>query len=106
VANRGDSRTRAQHNRAVRQEALRDQLQAQQHHLQVLRCADEIGNVSENDKDADVAVRKWKAKADIHLKVLNKYLPDLKSVDMTHDVQGALSEQLQEALARRGHRSE
>jgi len=100
MADRGDSRTRAQRNKAVRQEALREQISAQKHELYLLKCAENIGDVDPSDAHADAEVRKWKAKAEIHLRLLDKYLPGLKSIEHEHGMNEDLAARLKDALER------
>jgi hypothetical protein len=95
---RGDTRTRAHRIRAVRQEELRQKLAAQGHEQHILDCAEKIGNVDPQESHADVEVRKWKAKAEIHAKLLDKYIPALKAVEMEVDASEALTERLTAAL--------
>jgi len=77
--------TRAQSNRAVRQEALRDQLSAQGHVQHVIDLAEKL---SQLDIKLDATqVARLKAAADIKAKLISKYLPDVKmaSVELTGD---------------------
>ena len=71
--------TRAQLNKGVRQKALREQLEAQGHVQHVTDILDEI-------RDLDVEldsnqVQRYKVVLDTKLKLITKYLPDLKSVE-------------------------
>lgn len=70
------AKTRAQQNRAIRQEALREQLAAQGHHEYVLEIARKL-----REPDEDTNVQALKAAADIHLRLVDKYLPGLKSIE-------------------------
>ena len=83
-----DTRTRAQRNRAVRQEALREQLEAQGHVQYVVECIENLKNV-EPGEDAQFLVNKHKTAAELHLKLVGKYLPDLKQVEA--DVRASVS---------------
>jgi len=75
-----DSRNRATRNRQIRQEALRDQLSSQGHVQHVIDLIDKIqdvsGDIDNNDKQA------FKMAAELRMKLINKYLPDLKSTDL------------------------
>ncbi len=71
-------RSRADENRRIRQEALREQLSKQGHVQHVV----EIANKMESAELSDADVRRLKTKADIHLALIRKYIPDLKAVEM------------------------
>lgn len=71
--------TRAQANRAIRQDALREQLAAQGHIQHVVDIAEKLGEQSIETKD----IQRLKAKADIHLSLIKKYAPDLKAMELT-----------------------
>lgn len=73
------AKTRAQQNRALRQEALRDSLEAQGHLQHVFDCANKLG---EPGLEAGEVTR-LRTKADIHLKLVDKYLPSLKAVEVS-----------------------
>ena len=75
------AKTKAQLNRQVRQEALRDQL-SQQGHEQYI--AEIISNLSDPELEYDsLWVQRLKAAADLRLKLMAKYIPDLKSQELT-----------------------
>lgn len=68
----------AHKNRKVRQEALREQMAEQcrlQHIIDLLRKVEE--------SESTLEVQKYKASLDIRLKLLGKYLPDLKAMEIT-----------------------
>ncbi len=76
-------------NRAVRQETLREKLAAGGH----LKLA--IDNIVKIEKlqPSDTFVQehqKYKTAAELRLRLVNKYLPDLKNVEMTGDAGGEL----------------
>lgn len=74
---------RAQQNKAIRKEALREQLSAQGHVQHVNDIADKLLDLT---KELDqVEVQRLKAAADIKNKLISKYLPDLKSVEKTQE---------------------
>jgi len=75
------AQTRAATNKAIRQEALREQLAGQGHVQHVVEIARKL-----NDQVLSLEsshIQAYKAAADIHLKLINKYLPDLKSTELT-----------------------
>jgi hypothetical protein len=75
------AKTRAQENRAVRQEALREQLAEQGHVQHVVDIVNKLGQL---DTDLDqLAVTRLKAAADIKLKLINKYIGDVKAVEIS-----------------------
>ena len=74
------SNTRASLNRKVRQEALRDQLQAQGHVQHVVEILDNLRN--EEHKLADDMLPRLKLVVDTKLKLIGKYLPDLKQTEI------------------------
>jgi len=84
--------TRAQLNKGVRQKALREQLEAQGHVQHVTDILDEI-------RDLDVEldsnqVQRYKVVLDTKLKLITKYLPDLKSVEHSGDEDNPLQVQI------------
>lgn len=81
-------RTRAQENRAIRQEALRDQLANQGHVQHVVDIAEKLNEPKLESKD----VQRLKAKADIHLALIKKYIPDMKAVE--HEVEARIEKHL------------
>jgi hypothetical protein len=73
--------TAANKNRRIRQDALREQLANQGHVQHVIDITDKL---SELDNELDSGkVQRLKAAADIKLKLINKYLPDLKATEIT-----------------------
>ena len=77
------AKTRAQLNKAIRQEALRQQLAAQKHHEYVSESIKKIEELSASGDASEFEIKKWKAAAELRLKLVNKYLPDLKQQDIT-----------------------
>ena len=73
--------TRAQLNRKVRQDALREQLANQGHAQHVVDIVNQIQDPA-NDIPQDMVAR-YKLAIDTKLKLINKYLPDLKSTEIT-----------------------
>ena len=78
MINMRDTRTKVQRNRAIRQDALREQLASKGLVQHVLVLADKINNA----EDA-LEIAKYKAAAEITLKLINKFLPDLKSTELS-----------------------
>lgn len=73
--------TRADQNRKIRQEALREQLASQGHVQHVIELLGEISNPA---KDIDKGmVDRYKIVIDTKMKLIGKYLPDLKAVEAT-----------------------
>lgn len=75
--------TAANKNRAIRQEALREQLSNQGHVQHIVEMLNEIQDL-QRDLDANDLAR-YKVAIDTKLKLIGKYLPDLKSVEHTGD---------------------
>jgi hypothetical protein len=71
--------------RAVKQEALREQLQAQGHLQHVVDLVDKIRD--ENIVIDQEMVARYKITIDTKLKLIGKYCPDLKAVEMTGELQ-------------------
>ena len=76
--------SRADENRAIRQEELRAKLSAGKHIEHVIDNANKIQDLSTPLEPADV--NRLKMASDIKLKLINKYLPDLKAVENTGDI--------------------
>jgi hypothetical protein len=75
------AKTKAQLNRQVRQEALREQLSQQGHEQYISEI---ISNLSDPEMEYDsLWVQRLKAAADLRLKLMAKYIPDLKSQELT-----------------------
>jgi hypothetical protein len=75
------AKTKAQLNRQVRQEALREQLSQQGHEQYISEI---IRNLSDPELEYDsLWVQRLKAAADLRLKLMAKYLPDLKTTEIT-----------------------
>jgi len=103
------AKTRAQENRAIRQEALREQLSNQKLVEHVVELAKKMEQLTVRDADhiakkmedieglavstqvallsesVDFDLKKFKAAADINIKLIAKYLPDLRSTEFTGD---------------------
>ncbi len=84
-----DSRTVAQRNRAVRQDALREQLSKQKHLEHVIELCTKL-----QDLDTEISAldrQRLKDVIDTKLKLVAKYLPDIKAVEITGDGGGGLT---------------
>ena len=73
--------TVASKNRRVRQEALREQLSKGKHVEHVIDIARKLYEPETALETIDV--QRLKAAADIKLKLINKYIPDLKAVELS-----------------------
>ncbi len=73
--------TRAQLNRKVRQEALREQLSSQGHVQHIIDMVDKIREPTH--VLADDMLARYKIAIDTKLKLIVKYLPDLKATEFT-----------------------
>jgi hypothetical protein len=93
VGMQNDSRTIAQRRRHTGQEALREQL-SHQGHLQhaidmIEKIADVKGEKCIDNKDMDpVTLNRLTIAVDRKLKVVNKYMPDLKATEVTYSADG------------------
>ena len=75
--------TRAQTNRKIRQDSLREQLANQKHIEQVVES---IKKLEELDTEMDsVSVSRSKGAINSRIKLVSKYLPDLKSIELSGD---------------------
>jgi hypothetical protein len=82
------AKTRAHLNREVRQEALRDQLSNQKHVEHVIELAEELSKPTytkgeEETPYEQIDIQRLKLVIDTKLKLISKYLPDLKATEMT-----------------------
>lgn len=73
-------KTRAQQNRAIRQEAVREQLATYGLITQVLNIAEKL---AEPKEWTSTEISALKSSADIKLRLVDKYLPNLQSVEKT-----------------------
>lgn len=83
-----DTRNRATRNKQERQESLRELLSKQGHLQHVVDLCAEVAN-DNNDLDPLMVQRK-KIVIDTKLKLINKYLPDLKGVEISGEGGGDL----------------
>lgn len=89
LMNKSTGNSRAAKNKQVRKEALRDQLSAQGHVQHVIDISDKLSKLTEDLEPAQV--QRLKAAADIKLKLISKYLPDLKAIEHTGEDGGDIS---------------
>ncbi|MBL4940923.1 MAG: hypothetical protein JKY81_04595 [Colwellia sp.] len=75
------AKTRAQENRAIRQEALREQLAAQGHHQHVIEILDKTAALT-GEELTSLELQKNKLIIDTKLALMKKYLPDVKQVEL------------------------
>jgi len=80
--------TAANKNRAIRQEALREQLSNQGHVQHVTDIAKKLTDL-DNELDS-TQVQRLKSAADIKLKLIGKYLGDVKAIELSGDGGGDL----------------
>lgn len=78
-----DTLTAANKNRKIRQDALREQLSQKGLIQHVLEISDKLADVS-IELPSDIVAR-YKIVIDTNLKLITKYLPDLKSTEITGD---------------------
>ena len=77
--------SKAQANRAMRQEALREQLSKQKHIEQVVKNIKKIECLDHDSETFTNEVTKYKIANEQRLKLINKYLPDLRATEHTAD---------------------
>lgn len=87
-----DTKTRAQQNRKIRQDALRAELKAREYLRQINDCAVRIYDGAKEMEAGELNA--LKAVADINFKRLAKCLPDLKAVEITGEDGGPVPIQL------------
>ena len=82
--------TVANKNRRMRQEALREQLSAQGHVQHVVDISNKLQELSEALEPTDI--QRLKIAAEIKLKLISKYAPDLKQadIDYTGEIDGEI----------------
>ena len=69
--------------RAVRQEELRNLLSKQKHVQQVFKNIKKMEKLKVGTKNFTAALNKLKVINDQHMRLISKYLPDLKSTELT-----------------------
>ena len=71
--------------RHARQEHIRDEIAEQDHHKEILRCFRELESVDETDQHAGILMSKIKQKFDMHAKMLDKVVGNVKSLEVKVD---------------------
>ncbi len=90
------AKTRAQENKAIRQEALREQLSSAKHVEHVIEMANKIAAL---DEELDtLEVTRLKTASEIKLRLISKYLPDLKQQEITIDAEVTAKEHTRKEL--------
>jgi len=87
-----DTRTRAQQNRAIRQEALRESLAAGGHLEHVVEMIAKIADVDNELEASDIS--RFKIAAELKLRLIAKYLPDVKQVELQAEHTGTIATNL------------
>lgn len=82
--------TIAQANREIRQESLRDLLTTQGHLQYAIENIVKIEALEPSDNFNQLH-QKYKTAAELRLRLVNKYLPDLKNVELANDGGGELT---------------
>lgn len=82
----GSGQSRANKNKQIRQEALREQLQAQGHLQHVVELLNESSNLQLSE-ESDFILKRNMQIVDRKLKLINKYCPDLQSMQINADVE-------------------
>lgn len=85
------AKTNKQNIRAVRQEELRAKLAAQGHLQHVIKNVKKIEKLNVRSKTFKNSLDKLTAATNIQLRLINKYLPDLKSTEVTGEGGGVLT---------------
>jgi len=93
MAARGNSR--ANENRRIRQEALREQLEQQGHHQHIIDLLEKLQDLDEELEATQI--QRLKIVIESKFKMLAKYIPDLKQqeIDMVMDGRITLDRQVQ-----------
>lgn len=76
-----DTATAKNKNRRIRQEALREQLANQGHLQHVTEILDRLQDEAQEIEPA--MVNRYKTVVDAKIKLMSKYIPDLKSTELT-----------------------
>lgn len=83
MASNGSGLSAADRNRRIRQEALREQLSAKGLVQKVIEINEKMADLGEDVPPEHVA--RLKIAMDVNLKLVNKYLPDLKQTELIGD---------------------
>lgn len=89
--------TAAAKNKAIRQEALREQLSKGKHVDHVIDIANKLNDQHLNLEATHISA--LRAAADIKLKLIGKYIPDLKAVEHSQDPENPITELSNSELA-------
>lgn len=81
--------TEAQRSRQIRQDSLRELLEKQGHLQHILEMSDKLSNL-DDELDA-LKIQRLRAVIDTKLKLLNKYLPDLKAVEIEGNIDSSIT---------------
>ncbi len=74
-------KSKAVENRRIRQQALREQLASQGH---VQHVIDIVGKLQNKDEEMDsLMLKRYEVVINTKLKLINKYLPELKATEIT-----------------------
>lgn len=84
------AKTRAQKTRAIRQEELRAKLEAGGHLQYAVENIKKIEELEPSDSFNQL-LTKYKTAAELRLRMVNKYLPDLKSSEITGEGGGSIT---------------
>lgn len=84
------AKTRAQENKSIRQESLREFLAAKCTVQHVIDNIIKIEELDPYDPDFKSHLDKWKTSSDLRLKLINKYLPELKAQEVEHSADAEL----------------
>lgn len=82
--------TRAQQNRKIRQEALREQLSKQKHLEQYVETLEKMSELDVYDDKFTNSLTKLKTINEQRLKIIDKYLPSEKPVEVSGDAENPL----------------
>ena len=69
--------------RRERQENVRDKIAKERHHVKILECIKAVDDINPDDEHANFLMSKVQAKFNMHLKLLNKVVGDVKAVELT-----------------------
>lgn len=95
-----DTRTRAQQNRAIRRDALREELKSREYLRQVHMILEELGERGMHPNE----VQRLKARMQGYFNLLSKTLPDVKAVELNaiFNAPNASREEMEQALSSLG----
>lgn len=82
--------TVAAKNKKIREEALREQLRQKGLHSKVIDIANKLDDQHLELESSQIQA--LRASAEIRLKLINKYMPDLKAVEMSQDPENPVAD--------------